>query len=211
MKYAIQIAIFFRRTAGTNTAEPDLTPSQVTRFMRKDLRYKKFVTETIGEGLGVVLRNIKYAHNIISFTVTLDPTNITHEYLLTAQDVKNYLLRESLEDGVYEGLPGNCAIVPSSRDARVELGVIDYRIAENIRVEAITPGRRSSPRRSPPRDMPVRPGMTYPEFFKATYKRFKEQAQAEGMTSQQASAHARTRVSGAWRVYKPPRGNAPRR
>lgn len=151
MKFHVALSLYFRRTLKASK-EPNPTPEQLNAYMLENARYKEFAN-SFKYVYGRV-QSPSYEDGVLSFTL------VANDEQMTGDELKTLLLKDSLEDGLYEAYPGSAAVYPSQEDTDVELGVIDYRILENIEVHEMAPTtRRKSPqRRSSPRSHTCSPG-----------------------------------------------------
>jgi hypothetical protein len=127
--FSVSLRLFFLRTNNTN-GTPNPTQIKLNTFMQTRARgttiprYKQYVEYLLA---GNLVTDIICKIGVISFTILL----YTSEKLFSA------LINESLEDGIYEGTPGNAGIYFCKDAPDRELGLIDYRRRESIRITRI--------------------------------------------------------------------------
>ena len=152
-KWQVTIKLFFVRT-NDESNEPNPTQKELDGYMRRGTgRYKMYLYNIYGEfEYKFMPKKIKY-HDGGKLSYELDATDPKGNLRFpTAKSVKEHILDNSFEDGLFEGNPGELAVYPT-RNQYIhsytyeginytskyydELGVIDCRKRSSIVVKKV--------------------------------------------------------------------------
>jgi len=150
-KWHVTLKLFFKRT-NDESSEPNPTQKQIDAYMRKNRKYRDYVfniyeeASYVSKNANILPKKIKYeSGGRLSFEIPKLPM------FFTAQKVKDYILYNDFEDGMFEAMPGNGPVWPSKYEKEdryftsehtykyfkyfPELGVIDCRKKSSIVVK----------------------------------------------------------------------------
>ena len=111
--------------------EPNPTEAELSKYMAANQRYKEYVKYTLGVYVKGKVTNEKLNGLTIEYIFETCDNNVT------AEDLKNFILTDSFEDGIFSGLPGNAGVYPSKYHKLMEHGLIDCRKPANIIVKKL--------------------------------------------------------------------------
>uniref|UniRef100_A0A6C0D0S2 Uncharacterized protein n=1 Tax=viral metagenome TaxID=1070528 RepID=A0A6C0D0S2_9ZZZZ len=123
-KLIVNLTLSFVRT-NNKTKEKSPTCDELDNYLKgKDgnniPRYKSYAEDLNYDDN---ISNIVYKKGgKLSYLITFDD----NEFKINPKDYLNSLMYNSLEDGIWESMPGSAGVYPT-KDGKYELGVIDYR------------------------------------------------------------------------------------
>jgi len=123
-KLIVNLTLSFVRT-NNKTKEKSPTCDELDNYLKgKDgnniPRYKSYAKDLNYDDN---ISNIVYKKGgKLSYLITFDD----NEFKINPKDYLNSLMYNSLEDGIWESMPGSAGVYPT-KDGKYELGVIDYR------------------------------------------------------------------------------------
>ena len=153
-KWNVTIELFFQRTNGERTTaeEPNPTKKQLDAYMREGTKYKRFLEDMYLYGeYGKKPSKIKYSDGgKLSYELNGDVKDFKGIVIFpTAESIKDDIMNNSFEDGMYGAEPPSHAVYPTKKKYEYtsyngkkyvnyeELGVIDCRNEKTIRVKKV--------------------------------------------------------------------------
>jgi hypothetical protein len=109
-----------------------ITKRQLTDYMNTESRADEYFNSL---GFPYNFVNCRCEDGVLKAYYIQNPNDKKRSFT-TQLDMHTDLLESSLEDGAYNGGPGNCAIYPTL-NGKFDYGYIDFRKKENIRIKLI--------------------------------------------------------------------------